>query len=152
MDNAKTIFDALTPETKYSEQQAKEITGLNVGKIKEAKKWMKENNLIESYRGRGGYFSILASAEFPEQEIVNTMSREEKIAAAKEEKKIVSREMEARRQQRDRVTEYVSKEFPNADKVEAFWYGGNLGDYFYVWVWNGKQAKTYGCYASDIEQ
>lgn len=150
MENAKKIFDSLEAETKYSEEDVKSITGLNTGKIKEAKKWMKENNLIESYRGRGGYFSILANAEFPEEEVVNTMSREEKIAAAKEEKKLVSREMEARREQRDKVKEYVEKEFPDADKVEAFWYGGNLGDYFYVWVWNGKHAKTYGCYASDI--
>lgn len=152
MDNAKKIFNALTPDVKYGEKEVKDITGLNFGKIKDAKKWLKENNLIQSYRGRGGYFSILPDAQFPQNEVESTMSREEKIAGAKEEKRLTSREMEARRQQRDKVVEYASKEFPEADKIEAFWYGGNLGDYFYIWVWNGKQAKTYGCYASDIEQ
>lgn len=149
MENAKKIFESLDPEQKYSEQEVKDITGLNLGKIKDAKKWLKENNLITSYRGRGGYFSLIGGVQFPEPEIVNTMSREEKIAAAKEEKAAKSKELRARREQRDKVIQYAETQFPDADKVEAFWYGGNE-DYFYIWVWNGKQANVYGTYASDV--
>jgi hypothetical protein len=149
MENAKTIFESLAPDQKYSEQQVKDITGLNLGKIKEAKKWLKENSLINSYKGRGGYFSIIEDTEFPEPEVTNTMTREEKIAAAKEEKAANSKELRARRQQRDKVIQYAETQFPGADKIEAYWYGGN-GDYFYVWVWNGKKADVFGGYASDI--
>jgi len=151
MEIAKTIFDSLSPGTKYSEKEVKSVTGLNLGKIKDAKKWLKENNLIVSYRGRGGYFSLAEGAVFPEQEVTNTMTREEKIAAAREEKKAVSAAIQARRSQRDRVADYAKSKYPEADNVQAYWYGGN-DDYFYVYVWKGKTAEVYGCYSTDIEE
>lgn len=151
MNNAKKIFENIQHGEKISEAKVKEITGLNLGQIKEAKKWMKENQIIESFRGRGGYFAIIAGVEFPkEEEVFMEMSQQEKMASAREEKLAKNREIKARREQRDKVLSYAQKEFPEADELEAYWYGGKE-DYFYIWVWNGKKAKTYGCYASDIE-
>jgi uncharacterized protein YifE (UPF0438 family) len=151
MDNAKTIFDKIPHGEKINEAQTKDLTGLNLGKIKEAKKWMKENGLIESFRGRGGYFAIIAGSEFPKgEEVFVEMTQQEKMAAAKEEKRAKNTEVKIRREQRDKVLSYAKKEFPEADDIQAFWYGGK-DDYFYIWVWNGKKAKTYGCYASEVE-
>lgn len=150
MNNAKKIFEEISHGEKISEASVKEITGLNLGQIKEAKKWMKENELIQSFRGRGGYFLILEGKEFPQDETFVEMTQQQKMAAAREEKLEKNREVKARREQLAKVLAYAEKQFPEADKVEAFWYGGN-DDYFYIWVWNGKKAGTYGCYASDIE-
>lgn len=148
MKEAKQIFDALPEDgTKVSEVQIKEITGLNLGKIKDAKKWLKQNNIIQSYRGRGGYFSLTEGASFPQEE--NTMTKEEKIAASREEKKIKTREIQNRRNQQEKIKSYAFEQFPEADEVNVFWFG-NTEDRFYVWVWKDKKADTYSCYASDI--
>lgn len=150
MDNAKKIFESIPHGEKISEAQTKELTGLNLGQIKEAKKWMKENKLIESFRGRGGYYAIIPETEFPEEEkTFMEMTQQEKMANAREEKLAKNKEFKIRREQRDKVISYAQKEFPKADNIQAFWYGGNE-DYFYIWVWDGKKAKTYGCYASDV--
>lgn len=150
MDNAKKIFENIPHGEKISEAQTKELTGLNLGQIKDAKKWMKENNLIESFRGRGGYYAIIPETEFPEEEKTFVeMTQQEKMANAREEKLAKNKEIKARREQKEKVISYAKKEFPDADDIQAFWYGGKA-DYFYIWVWNGKRAKTYGCYASDI--
>lgn len=150
VNNAKEIFENIAHGEKISEASVKEKTGLNLGQIKDAKKWLKENDLIESFRGRGGYFLIKEGMQFPVDETFSEMSKQEKIAAAKAEKLEKNREIKARREQKEKVIAYAKSEFPDADAVQAFWYGGT-GDYFYIWVWNGKSAKTYGCYASDIE-
>jgi hypothetical protein len=148
MKEAKQIFEALPKDgSKVSEAEIKKITGLNLGKIKDAKKWLKQNDIIQSYRGRGGYFSLPEGASFPEEE--NTMSTEEKIAATREEKKIKKRETQNRRNQQEKIKRYVSEQFPDSDHIEVFWFG-NTEDKFYVWVWKDKEADTYSCYASDI--
>lgn len=149
MDNAKKIFDTIPHGEKISEAQTKELTGINLGQIKEAKKWMKENGLIESFRGRGGYYAIIPESQFPKDNVFVEMTQQEKMASAREEKLAKNREIQARREQKDKVIKYAQTEFPDADNIEAFWYGGNE-DYFYIWVWDGKHAKTYGCYASEV--
>ena len=149
MDKAKKIFDTIPHGEKISEAHTKELTGLNLGQIKDAKKWLKENDLIESFRGRGGYYAIIPDSEFPKDDLFVEMTQQEKMARAREEKLAKNKEIQARREQKDKVISYAQKEFPEADNIEAFWYGGS-GDYFYIWVWKGKHAKTYGCYASDV--
>ena len=82
--NEKAVYEAAAnfEAPKIGEASVKEVTGLNLGQIKEAKKWLKDNGLIQGHKGRGGYFSIVEGAQWPE-EAVNKLSRSESLKAAR---------------------------------------------------------------------
>lgn len=150
-ENAKKIWDNLPKDgSKWSEKDLKSLTGLNIGKIKEAKKWLKNNELIQSYRGRGGYISRLEGAVFPETE--STMTAAEKRAGAREEKQILKGEALRRRAIKDAVVEYVAAlpEGKGADEIQCDFISQD--NYMaYVWVWEAKSAKGYRVYVEDAE-
>jgi DNA-binding GntR family transcriptional regulator len=146
MEIAKQVFDMLPEDgDKLSEKELKALTGLNLGQIKEAKKFLKENGLTNAYRGRGGYVSRIEDAKFPEEP--DTMSKAEKIAGARAEKKAISAEINRRKEMRDKVISYGWRKFPEADEIQADWQGFDI---FYLWVWKDKRADGYKCFAEDI--
>jgi DNA-binding transcriptional regulator YhcF (GntR family) len=148
-EDAKKIWDEIE-EGKWSEKDLKNLTGLNIGKIKEAKKWMKQHDLIQSYRGRGGYISRKEGAEFPQEE--NTMTAVEKAAAAREEKRIIKAEAQRRREIAQLVLDYAATlpETEGADKIDLD-YITQDNYYCHIWVWRGKKAKGYKVYVEDAE-
>lgn len=146
MEIAKQVFDIMPEDgDKLDEKSVKALTGLNLGQVKEAKKWLKENKLIKSYRGRGGYFSILPDATFPVEE--NTMSAGEKRAASRAESVAKEKEVQQRRDECDRVVEYVASQVGEYDEIQAFWI---KFDMWYAWVWHDKRATGYKVYANDL--
>jgi hypothetical protein len=151
MKEAKKIWEELPEDgSKWSEKDLKSLTGLNIGKIKEAKKWMKEHELIQSYRGRGGYCSRVEGAEFPVE--ANTMTAAEKRAASQAEKRMVKADIQRRRDIQATVIEYVGQlpEGEGADKIECSYITSD--NYMaYVWVWNAKSAIGYKVYVEDAE-
>jgi len=150
MEDAKKIWDQIEVG-KWSEKDLKSLTGLNIGKIKEAKKWMKNNNLIQSYRGRGGYISRLPDAVFPEQE--STMTAAEKAAAAREEKRIIKADVARRRQIAQDVIDFVAAqpEAEDSDEISCDYISAD--NYMaYAWVWHGKSAKGYRIYVDEAQQ
>lgn len=152
MENAKKIWDALPEDgSKWSEKDLKNLTGLNIGKIKEAKKWMKEHELIQSYRGRGGYISRLEDAEFPQEE--NTMTAAEKRAASRAATAAQIREKKDRRELEEKVLAYIKDqpEAKGADQIQLQWVNVQWWDVFYVWIWHGPYAKGYKIYTEDME-
>lgn len=151
--NAKKIWEALPEDgSKWSEKDIKALTDLNIGKIKDAKKWMKEHELIQSYRGRGGYISRLEGAEFPQEE--NTMTAGEKRAASKAASKAAQKEQEERRELEAEVLAYVKTlpEAKDADEIQIQWVNLQWWDVFYTWIWHGKSAKGYKVYTEDMRK
>lgn len=130
---------------KLSERELKALTGLNLGQIKEAKKFLKENGLTKAYRGRGGYVSLIEDAKFPVEE--NTMTAGEKRAAARAESVAKQKEIEQRRSECDKVREYVASEIKEFDDIDVFWI---QHDMFYAWVWDHGYAKGYKVFANEI--
>lgn len=147
MESAKTIFDALPEDgDKLSEKQLKQLTGLNLGEIKDAKKWMKEAGLTKAYRGRGGYVSLVEGAEFPVEE--NTMSSGEKRAASRAASKADEKEKAERRAIEEKVLAYVKKqpEADKADEIQIEWVNLKWWDVFYAFIWKDGFAKGYKVY------
>ena len=131
---------------KLSEKELKALTGLNIGQVKEAKKFLKEHELTKAYRGRGGYVSLVEGAAFPVEE--NTMSAGEKRAASRAESKAKQKELEQREADCDKVREYVASEIGSAhDEIDVFWI---KYDMHYAWVWIDGNAKGYKVYANEI--
>jgi len=150
---AKEIWDVLPEDgSKWSEKDLKKLTDLNIGKIKEAKKWMKDNELIQSYRGRGGYISRLEDAEFPQEE--NTMSAGEKRSASRAASKAKEKEQAERREVEEKILEHVKSlpEAHEADEIEIAWMDLRYWDVFYAWIWKDGKAKGYKIYTEDINE
>jgi DNA-binding GntR family transcriptional regulator len=146
MEIAKDVFNALPEDgDKLSEKELKALTGLNLGQIKEAKKFLKDNGLTKAYRGRGGYVSRIEGAKFPEEE--NTMSAGEKRAASRAESAAKQREIEQRNADCDRIRVHVASEVGEHDNIDVFWI---QYDMFYAWVWNDGYAKGYKVFANEI--
>ena len=146
MEIAKQVFDIMPEDgDKLDEKSVKALTGLNLGQVKEAKKWLKENKLITSYRGRGGYFSIAEGATFPEEE--NTMTAGEKRAASRAESVAKQRERQLREAECDKVRSHAAKHYPEHDQIDVFWI---KFDMYYAWVWKEGNAKGYKVYANEI--
>ena len=146
MEIAKQVFDMLPEDgDKLSEKELKALTDLNLGQIKEAKKFLKEHGLTKAYRGRGGYISLVEGAEFPVEE--NTMSAGEKRAASRAASVAKQKEIEQRNSDCDRVRGHVASEIGAHDSIDVFWI---KFDMFYAWVWIDGYANGYKVFANDI--
>lgn len=150
MELAKQVFEAAQGQGKIGEVQISNLTGLNKSKIKEAKAWLKEKDLIESFRGRGGYFRVIDDAVFPEI-IEDTMTAAEKRAASIQEKKELTAEQERRRSEMESVRLYVEglTEAAGCDKVEVQFSQEGI---YYAWIWRDGYADGYRVYFEDIER
>lgn len=146
MEIAKQVFDMLPEDgDKLSEKELKALTGLNLGQVKEAKKFLKDNGLTKAHRGRGGYVSLVDGAKFPVEE--NTMTAGEKRAAARAESVAKQKEIQHRRDECDRVRDHVASELKEHDDIDVYWI---QHDMYYAWVWNNKYAKGYKVFANEI--
>jgi DNA-binding GntR family transcriptional regulator len=151
MEIAKQVFDMLPEDgDKLSEKELKALTDLNLGQIKEAKKFLKENGLTKAYKGRGGYVSLVEGAKFPEEE--NTMSAGEKRAASRAATKAKEKERAERREVEEKVLAYVEKlpEAEKADEIQIEWVNLKWWDVFYAWIWHDGKAKGYKVYTEDM--
>lgn len=151
--NEKAVYDAAAnyDKPKIGEAAVKEITGLNLGQIKEAKKWLKDNGLIQGHKGRGGYFSVVESAQWPE-EAVNKLSRSEALEAAREAKQAKSRELTEFAAHRQVIRDHVRSEVSDLsdvpdDDFDFNWCG--LDEYIVV-VWKNGIGNRYRCFANEL--
>lgn len=154
-DQSKIVFDAALnySEPKINEVTVKELTGLNLGQIKEAKKWLKDKGLIQSFRGRGGYFSVIDGAVWPEEEkAVNKLSKSENLAAAREAKKAKHRELAEFESHRERIRAHVRKEVETLSEVpdEDFDFNWCGEDEYIVVVWRQGTGSRYRCFANEL--
>ena len=151
--NEKAVYEAAVnfDAPKVGEASIKEITGLNLGQIKEAKKWLKANGLIKGHKGRGGYFSVVEGAAWPE-EVVTKLSRSESLEAAREAKQAKSRELTEFAGHRKTIRDYIRKEeseFSNVpdDDFDFNWCGF---DEYIVVVWKNGVGTRYRCFANEL--
>lgn len=151
--NEKAVYEAAAnfEASKIGEASVKEVTGLNLGQIKEAKKWLKDNGLIQGHKGRGGYFSIVEGAQWPE-EAVNKLSRSESLKAAREAKQAKSRELTEFATHRKVIRDHIRKEAPELSDVpdEDFDFNWCGFDEYVVVVWRNGIGSRYRCFANEL--
>lgn len=150
--NEKTVYEAAAShDGKISEAMIKEKTGLNLGQIKEAKKWLKGNGLIEGHKGRGGYFSVVEGAKWPE-EAVAKLSKSESLEAAREAKKAKSRELSEFAGHRQTIRDHIRQEVDEFSDVpdEDFDFNWCGFDEYIVVVWKNGIGSRYRCFANEL--
>jgi hypothetical protein len=151
--NEKAVYEAAANHSgpKIGEATIKEVTGLNLGQIKDAKKWLKGHGLIQGHKGRGGYISVVEGAEWPE-EAVTKLSRSEHLEAAREAKKAKSRELTEFATHRQVIRDHIRAEVSDLSEVpdkdfDFNWCG--LDEYIVV-VWKNGSGIRYRCYADEL--
>ena len=151
--NEKAVYEAAANyhTSKIGEVAVKEITGLNLGQIKEAKKWLKNNGLIQGHKGRGGYFSVVEGAKWPE-EAVNKLSRSESLEAAREAKKAKSRELTEFAAHRQAIRDHIRSEVEELSEVpdKDFDFNWCGFDEYIVVVWKNGYGSRYRCFANEL--
>jgi len=151
-DAARQLFNALPSDgAKISEKSIKESTSLSVTQIKESKKWLKDNGLTETYRGRGGYVSRVEGKAFPESVVKSTV--EERLAVAREVKKERSLSRNKTANAHESIRNYVRSEVSEYADVEDRDFDFNIvgEDEYLVVVYKNGFGKKYIVHLDDAK-
>lgn len=135
--NARKLFNALPVGTKVSGGKIKDRVQLSDLDYKAAKKELKQANLVELGKGRGGTIIRLEDAELPDEPA--TKSPEEILEIAREVKQEKSRAQKQLDKTKAAVLEAGHRLYPDADKLVL----GLSSDEWYVEVWKDHAAKVH---------